>query len=119
MPKSMLISATLHALAAFAPPGSHARTGPMMRTVPLHAMADVVVKFPRNCVATVEEGSPLSLAAYRAGAQITYQCKAGVCASCEVMMGFMPVKTCQTKVRKPLFGNTVNVNTKPGSATKL
>ena len=93
MPKSMLISATLHALAAFAGRrGTHTRglrTGPMMRTAPPHAMADVVVKFPRNCVATVEEGSPLSLAAYRAGAQITYQCKAGVCASCEVMMGFI------------------------------
>ena len=50
-----MISATLHALAAFAPPASHARAGPTGRTVAPHAMADVIVKFPRNCVATVEE----------------------------------------------------------------
>jgi hypothetical protein len=109
----------LAALAGFAPPTAYAREGPMTRLPPPRAMADVVVKFPRGCVATVEEGAPLSLAAYQAGAQVTYQCKAGVCASCEVMMGFMPVKTCQTTVRKPLFGNTISVNSKPGSATKL
>ena len=46
---------------------------------------------------------------YQAGTQISYQCKAGVCASCEVKMGMSKVRTCQTIVKKPLFGNTITV----------
>ena len=51
----------------------------------IRMMADVTVKFPGGRSATVPVGSPLSLAAYQAGCQVTYQCKAGTCASCEVL----------------------------------
>ena len=83
------------------------------------AMKDIMVKFPGGRSATVPEGSPLSLAAYKAGAQITYQCKAGTCSSCEVMLGMFPVKTCQTAVKAPFLGNSITVSAKPGSATRL
>ena len=89
------------------------------RSPPLSLMADVTVNVPGGRSATVPEGSPLSLAAYKAGAQITYQCKAGTCASCEVICGFGPVRTCQTTVKKPIFGSAITVKAKPGSATRL
>lgn len=82
-------------------------------------MSDVTVRFPGGKSATVPVGSPLSLAAYKAGAQITYQCKAGTCASCEVKLGGKNVRTCQTTVEKPWFGDSVTVTAKPGSATRL
>ena len=104
------------------------------------AMADVTVKFPGGRSATVPVGAPLSLAAYQAGCQVcmlpriirtrtvalriccvqvTYQCKAGMCASCEVLKGMQPVRCCQHKVKKPLFGGTISITSKPGSATRL
>jgi len=55
----------------------------------------------------------------QAGVQVTYQCKAGTCASCEVKMGMQAVRVCQTKVKKPMFGGSVTVSSKPGSATRL
>ena len=82
-------------------------------------MKDITVKFPGGKQATVPSGSPLSLAAYKAGAQITYQCKAGTCASCEVKVGGSPVRACQAKVKAPFWGDTVTVSAKPGSATRL
>ena len=103
-------------------------------------MADVTVKFPGGRSATVPVGAPLSLAAYQAGCQVcmlpriiptrtvalriccvqvTYQCKAGTCASCEVLKGMQPVRCCQHKVKKPLFGGTISITSKPGSATRL
>lgn len=115
LPSALLLASSAlvaqHPLHAAAPQ-------PAMRSRPA-LMGDVVVKFPGGRSATVPEGSPLSLAAYQAGAQITYQCKAGTCASCEVICGFGPVRTCQTKVKKPLFGNSITVKSKPGSATRL
>ena len=83
------------------------------------SMGDVTVKFPGGRSATVPVGAPLSLAAYQAGCQVTYQCKAGTCASCEVLNGMQPVRCCQYKVKKPLFGSTISISSKPGSATRL
>lgn len=91
--------------------------GSRYRTAP--SMADVSVKFPGGRSATVPVGAPLSLAAYQAGCQVTYQCKAGTCASCEVLNGMQPVRCCQYKVKKPLFGSTISISSKPGSATRL
>ena len=85
----------------------------------IRMMADVTVKFPGGRSATVPVGSPLSLAAYQAGCQVTYQCKAGTCASCEVLNGMQPVRCCQYKVKKPLLGSTISISSKPGSATRL
>ena len=51
--------------------------------------------------------------------QVTYQCKAGTCASCEVLKGMQPVRCCQYKVKAPLFGGTISISSKPGSATRL
>ncbi|EOD05618.1 hypothetical protein EMIHUDRAFT_359905 [Emiliania huxleyi CCMP1516] len=106
----------LHAFTALVPQQSFA---PGTRRRPGAVMADVLVKFPGGRSASVPEGSPLSLAAYRAGVQITYQCKAGTCASCEVKLGMGSVRTCQTTVKKPLFGQSLSVSAKPGSATRL
>ena len=91
--------------------------GSSYRTAP--SMGDVTVKFPGGRSATVPVGAPLSLAAYQAGCQVTYQCKAGTCASCEVLNGMQPVRCCQYKVKKPLFGSTISISSKPGSATRL
>lgn len=82
-------------------------------------MGEVRVRFPGGREALVPPGSPLSLAAYRAGAQVSYQCKAGVCGSCEVVMGGKAVRACQATVAKPWFGDTVTVASKSGSPTKL
>ena len=92
--------------------------GSRHRTAPT-SMGDVTVKFPGGRSATVPVGAPLSLAAYQAGCQVTYQCKAGTCASCEVLNGMQPVRCCQYKVKKPLFGSTISIASKPGSATRL
>ncbi|KAL1521606.1 hypothetical protein AB1Y20_021265 [Prymnesium parvum] len=67
----------------------------------------------------VKSRAAVLMADVKAGAQITYQCKAGTCASCEVNLGGKSVRTCQTKVQKPWFGDTVTVTAKAGSATRL
>ena len=118
----MLLAASLLLCSSALVPGAlrePVRAALPTRSPPLSLMADVTVNFPGGRSATVPEGSPLSLAAYKAGAQITYQCKAGTCASCEVICGFGPVRTCQTTVKKPIFGSSITVKAKPGSATRL
>lgn len=47
---------------------------------------------------TIQSGQPLSLACVRAGLRLSFQCKQGVCSSCEVMMDGKRVRTCITKV---------------------
>lgn len=46
----------------------------------------------------IESGSPLSLACVRSGMRLSFQCKAGTCSSCEVMLDGKRVRTCITKV---------------------
>jgi ferredoxin len=48
----------------------------------------------------IEGGSKLSLAAYRAGVRIAFNCRMGSCAVCEVKMNGQKVKTCVTNVPK-------------------
>jgi ferredoxin len=47
---------------------------------------------------TIPSGSPLSLAAVRSGLRLSFQCKQGVCSSCETMLDGQRVRTCITKV---------------------
>lgn len=47
---------------------------------------------------TIASGSPLSLAAVRSGMRLSFQCKAGHCASCEMLLNGEKVRTCMTKV---------------------
>ena len=49
-------------------------------------------------VVMIESGSPLSLACVRSGMRLSFQCKAGTCSSCEVMLDGKRVRTCITKV---------------------
>ena len=46
----------------------------------------------------IEAGSPLSLACVRADLRLSFQCKAGNCRSCELLMNGQKVLSCQTKV---------------------
>ena len=106
------------------------------------SMGDVTVKFPGGRSATVPVGACTTLVSRLPGGlpgvyaasnhphghtvalriccvQVTYQCKAGTCASCEVLKGMQPVRCCQYKVKAPLFGGTISISSKPGSATRL
>lgn len=47
---------------------------------------------------TIKEGSPLSLAAVRSNIRLSFQCKQGVCQSCEVLLNGQVVRACITKV---------------------
>jgi ferredoxin len=47
---------------------------------------------------SIPAGSPLSLAAVRSGTRLSFQCKQGVCSSCETMLDGKRVRTCITKV---------------------
>jgi len=46
----------------------------------------------------IPPGSPLSLAAVRSGMRLSFQCKQGVCSSCETLLNGTKVRTCVTKV---------------------
>lgn len=46
----------------------------------------------------IEAGAPLSLAAYRAGMRLSFQCKQGTCKSCTTLLDGKAVDTCRTKV---------------------
>eukprot|EP00965_Chrysotila_dentata_P186677 6163542-Pleurochrysis_carterae.AAC.2 len=59
---------------------------------------EVTVKFTREGrESVVEDGAPLSLAAYQAGVLIPFSCKAGTCGTCDVVMNGCKVRTCVTK----------------------
>jgi len=64
-----------------------------------HAAMMTTVNFqPSGKSAEVEGGAKLSLAAYRAGVSIAFNCKMGTCATCEVKMNGRKVRTCVTNV---------------------
>ena len=62
-------------------------------------MTTVLFK-PSGKSVEIEGGSKLSLAAYRAGVAIAFNCRMGSCAVCEVKMNGKKVKTCVTDVPK-------------------
>lgn len=63
------------------------------------AMTTVLFK-PSGKSVEIEGGSKLSLAAYRAGVAIAFNCRMGSCAVCEVKMSGKKVRTCVTDVPK-------------------
>lgn len=83
-------------LAGSAPLGSFfARTSGATRG----GMTMTLVNFkPSGKSAEVPGGTKLSLAAYRAGVSIAFNCKLGTCSTCEVLMNGRKVRTCVTNV---------------------
>ena len=81
--------------------GLHAASG--RRVAPRRSsglvMTTVLFK-PSGKSVEIEGGSKLSLAAYRAGVAIAFNCRMGSCAVCEVKMNGKKVKTCVTDVPK-------------------
>ena len=57
-----------------------------------------VMNVDDNTETEIDAGSPLSLAAVRTNLRLSFQCKAGHCSSCEMLLDGKKVLTCQTKV---------------------
>lgn len=79
-------------------------TAPGLRAAPrrsngLATMTTVLFQ-PSGKSVEIEGGSKLSLAAYRAGVRIAFNCRMGSCAVCEVKLNGKKVKTCVTDVPK-------------------
>jgi len=60
-------------------------------------------------------GQPLSAVAAQAGQCIKYKCRKGECGTCQVQLDGKWVKTCQTNVRPPEFGDVVKVQVRQGA----
>lgn len=57
-----------------------------------------VTNLDNNQVVKIAAGSPLSLAAVRSGLRLSFQCKQGVCQSCETILDGKVVRSCITQV---------------------
>lgn len=65
---------------------------------PLFASEVTVLNLDNSQSTSIAPGQPLSLAAVRTGMRLSFQCKQGVCSSCETMLNGEKVRTCITKV---------------------
>ena len=70
-----------------------------LATKRIQPLRDVIVNNLDNKeTIKIPAGSPLSLAAVRSGMRLSFQCKQGVCSSCETLLDGRRVRTCMTKV---------------------
>ena len=65
---------------------------------PLLAREVTVTNLDNGQAVQIEAGAPLSLAAYRSGMRLSFQCKQGTCKSCTTLLDGKEVDTCRTKV---------------------
>ena len=71
---------------------------PTSRSTALWVAEVTVTNLDNGQSVQIEAGAPLSLAAYRAGMRLSFQCKQGTCKSCTTLLDGKAVDTCRTKV---------------------
>ena len=74
------------------------RSSSPSRSTALFATEVTVTNLDNGQTIKIEAGAPLSLAAYRSGMRLSFQCKQGTCKSCTPLLDGKAVDTCRTKV---------------------